>query len=259
MTAKALTFLYHEVTDDPDSTGFVRSSALPYKHGIDEFKANLKALQQAELPVKSFEHITNKENENRYNLISFDDGGESNFHAASLLEEYGFKGMFFIVADYIGKKGFLNEDQILQLRKQGHLIGSHSKTHPNVFNALTYDELIREWSLSKQKLENLLHEPVLTCSIPGGFDGPQVYKAARACGYQTIFNSEPTNKIKTEYGLSIYGRVCPKKGTPIDKIRQLAAHKGLKQEQLIRQTKKNIKRLISPVYNRILQSRRHEE
>ena len=255
MKHKVLTFLYHEVTDEPNKTGFIRESSLPYKHGIDEFKANLETIHQSNIPVVPFDRSIKQD----VNLITFDDGGISNLKAADLLDQYNYKGIFFIVTDYIGKSGFLDKQDIKALSAKGHLIGSHSKTHPNVFNAISYDELLQEWKESKKELENITDEPVDICSIPGGFDSPEVYKAAYECGYKTIFNSEPTTIVIKKYGLNIYGRVCPKTGTSLDKIKQLASHKGIFQEQLIRKAKKNIKRLISPFYNRILQSRSHEE
>ena len=45
MNKDVVTFLYHEVSDDPDSTGFVRKSSLPYKHKKEEFIKNIEAIK----------------------------------------------------------------------------------------------------------------------------------------------------------------------------------------------------------------------
>lgn len=49
MKAKApiATFLYHEVTDDPSTSGFQRPSALPYKHSRSAFARHLGAIAAA--------------------------------------------------------------------------------------------------------------------------------------------------------------------------------------------------------------------
>ena len=45
MKKDVVTFLYHEVSDDPNSTGFIRKSNLPYKHKSNEFIDNIEAIK----------------------------------------------------------------------------------------------------------------------------------------------------------------------------------------------------------------------
>lgn len=66
-------------------------------------------------------------------LITFDDGREEHFSiAATVLERYNFKGVFFIMTVTIGKPGYLSAKQIRDLSDRGHVIGSHTWNHPDV-------------------------------------------------------------------------------------------------------------------------------
>lgn len=60
--------------------------------------------------------------------ISFDDGCETNLIAAALvLEEASFNATFYIVAGWLGKKGYLSVAQLRDLTTLG--FGCHSMTH----------------------------------------------------------------------------------------------------------------------------------
>ena len=111
--------------------------------------------------------------------------------------------------------------------------------------------MIKEWTESKKILEDILGEPVETCSIPGGDSNKNAYKSAVEAGYKVIFDSEITTKIRKKNGAIILGRVCPKAGTSIAKIKQLSKFQGLQKEALIRQLKKIAKMLLYPIYKRI--------
>ena len=48
--------------------------------------------------------------------ITFDDGHRSNAEIAlPILKQLGLRGIFFITTDWIGRPGFMNEDQIREL------------------------------------------------------------------------------------------------------------------------------------------------
>ena len=253
---QVLTFLYHEVVDSPTDSGFQRKSAIPYKHGVQEFKDNIDIIvKNSELitTIKQLETNTN----NKATLVAFDDGGKSNITSASYLEKYNVKGHFFITTNLIGDPYFMNETQLVELHRQGHIIGSHSHTHPNVFKSLSYDEMVEEWSKSKNILENLLKCPIDSCSIPGGDANMDAYRSAIACGYKYIFDSEPTVKIRNMDGAYILGRFCPKRGTKYSEIEKLSNFRGIAKQKIIRELKKTAKIILYPIYSKIHNSRKH--
>ena len=66
-------------------------------------------------------------------MISFDDAHIEQYTLATpVINQYGFKAVFFIMTVTIDKKGFLSSVQIKQLAQQGHVTGAHTWDHPNL-------------------------------------------------------------------------------------------------------------------------------
>jgi len=60
-------------------------------------------------------------------LLTFDDGALSAYSlVAQELEDFGWRGHFFVTSNWIGRPGFLERQQIREIQQRGHLIGSHS-------------------------------------------------------------------------------------------------------------------------------------
>ena len=161
------------------------------------------------------------------------------------------KGHFFITTSMIGNEFFLNEKDIINLHNRGHIIGSHSHSHPNVFKSLTYNQMKSEWLESKKILENILKIKIRSCSVPGGDANNNTYLSAKECGFSVVFNSEPTIKLIEKDGLKILGRFCPKSGTNYRIIKRICSHKGLKTQLFIRSVKNLIKAILFPIYSKI--------
>ncbi len=121
--------------------------------------------------------------------ITFDDGHRSNAELAlPILADNGLRGIFFITTDWIGKPGFMSEEQIRQLRRGGMLIGAHGCSH-TYFSELKGEALRREMTQSKMRLESILDEPVPALSLPGGRNQPEVQAMATELGYRHLFTS----------------------------------------------------------------------
>jgi len=68
-------------------------------------------------------------------IITFDDGYLDNYqNAFPILQEFGFKGTFFIISEFIdrGREGYMDWSMIEELARSGQRIESHSRTHPNL-------------------------------------------------------------------------------------------------------------------------------
>src|SRR5207247_10334893 len=116
-------------------------------------------------------------------LLTFDDGGVSAYsHIADELEERGWRGYFFIATNWIGKPGFLTSSQIREIRARGHIIGSHSCSHPARMSHHTLGDIIHEWSRSSAVLADILGQQILTASVPGGYYSEKVARAAAIAG-----------------------------------------------------------------------------
>ncbi len=222
---QAITLMYHDVVEDSDHTlsGFPWPDAALYKLGPKLFDKHLRAIAGAvaERPVT----VDQVEMQNLASLppdatagsrpwmITFDDGGVSaHTQIADKLEELGWRGHFFITAGYIGQHAFMTAAQIRDLRRRGHVIGSHSFSHPLRMAQCQDDELIREWQTSVEIISGILGEPVRIASVPGGQYAPKIAEAASLAGIEALFNSEPTTRRKQVGSCAVYGRYAIQRG-----------------------------------------------
>lgn len=146
-------------------------------------------------------------------FFTFDDGGVSFYRPiADLLEQQGYRGHFFITTARIGTTGFLTKVQIRELHLRGHVIGSHSATHPTRMATLTADQLREEWTTSVNALQDIVGEPLPVASVPGGYYSRMVAETARDAGIRVLFNSEPTASVGSVDDCLVIGRYVIRRG-----------------------------------------------
>jgi peptidoglycan/xylan/chitin deacetylase (PgdA/CDA1 family) len=216
---QALAIMYHDVVEDGDfeSSGFPGEGANVYKLRREDFARHLQAMRAA-IPAGAVRSI------NQYPpsglpfaptpvFLTFDDGGAS-FHApiADMLELLGWRGHFFITTGRLGQPGFLASAQVRELHGRGHVIGSHSCSHPTRMAALTRSQMDREWRESLDTLSEIVGEAVKVASVPGGYYSRQVGESAAAAGIEVLFTSEPTATAATLDGCLVLGRYVVKRG-----------------------------------------------
>ena len=184
-------------------------------------------------------------------FLTFDDGAVNACTCiAGLLEQHHWRGHFFIATDWIGQPGFLDAAQIRELHQRGHVIGSHSCSHPERMSSLTWDELIREWSVSCACLGDILGEPVKVASVPNGYYSPAVGLAAAAVGIEALFTSEPTMGVSVTNGCLVLGRYAVKRRTPPKISGDLAAGQAWPRwrQAVLWEGKKAVKNLTGESY-----------
>jgi len=157
--------LYHKVDGD--------SFTSRYQVSIPDFQAQMAAIQElgytpigmslfleallngVELPPKPI-------------VITFDDGDLSVYeHAFPIMEEFGYPGVFYIVANRIhNSPGFVTIDQLKEMIAAGWEIGSHSYTHSDI--TLDHNIAPKEVGQSKADLEAALGVRVNTFAYPYG-------------------------------------------------------------------------------------------
>lgn len=215
---RQLSVLYHDVVDgDLRASGFAGAGPDSYKLEVGMFEAHLAAIERVAAgrvalvgPNGAFSRATHSPV-----LLTFDDGGiTAHEPTASMLEARGWRGHFFVVTARVGQPGFMSREQIVDLHRRGHHIGSHSHTHPAGFSRLSADQLLHECVESRRVLSEILGEPVWSLSVPGGYYDRTVAVAARKAGYSVLFNSEPTATVRDLNGLAILGRFSIKRETP---------------------------------------------
>ena len=220
------TLAYHDVVseEDLDNSGFVDTGALLYKLSPHRFREHLYAIKKrVEKPPAIIETITSDESLASFWFLTFDDGGEGAYlHTADILEQFGWRGHFFVTTNFIDQPGFLNQWQIMQLRKRGHVIGSHSCSHPERMTALNGDLLFNEWRNSIDVLSEILNEHVTTASLPGGYYSKQVAQSAARAGVTVLFTSEPVSIPCRVDGCMVIGRYSVNQYTQATTVADLA-------------------------------------
>lgn len=210
---KLITLLYHDVVPEGNFSysGFSSPTADLYKFEIKDFhnhidKISLSA-KNCPITVWDFLKMNDKQPITKPFLLTFDDGGVSaSTLIADKLDEMNWKAHFFITTKFIGNLSFVSKENIIDLRKRGHVIGSHSHSHPTIFSALEYPKLLEEWEYSKKCLEDILGEEVITASIPGGYYSKNVAKAASESGLKALFTSEPIQSTFKIDNCNVIGR-----------------------------------------------------
>lgn len=145
----------------------VPTSNLPFNHNIlnnilyAKGKANTIRDDRAENDV-----ITNnnkvtqhqKQVTNKVVILTFGDIHKSQFTTAKrILDQYGFKGSFFVPCDMVGEGSRMNWNDIKTLYNEGHNI--QAKSDDNLID-LSRDRLDSEVSQPKAYMELILQQPL---------------------------------------------------------------------------------------------------
>ncbi|MGA2003793.1 MAG: polysaccharide deacetylase family protein [Terriglobales bacterium] len=217
---RAVTLLFHDVVPAGrwDLSGFSGADADVYKIDCDAFRAHLKAISQVlrVAPITAQDLLAGPQSGCPF-LLTFDDGGVSALlYAADILDEFKWKAHFFVTAGRIGTPGFLDRSQIQQLRRRGHMIGSHSFSHPPRMACCSPAQLDDEWQRSARMLSEILGEPIQVASVPGGYYSREVSRSAARTGIKLLFNSEPQTSSSVVDRCVVLGRFSAQRSTPPD-------------------------------------------
>jgi peptidoglycan/xylan/chitin deacetylase (PgdA/CDA1 family) len=245
--AEIACLLYHEITDDPRTSGFQRPSARHYAHTTARFLEHLDRLAARAFTPALVSRLDLRTSR-RHLLLTFDDGGRSALYVAEELARRGWPGHFFLVTSRFGERTFLDRSDVRCLRSYGHLVGTHSHTHPNIFRDLTPAEMSTEWRVSARILEDTLGEPCLAAAVPGGDLSAQVLSSASEAGFRYLFTSEPWVTPRQVGDCWVLGRACLKSGTTPETIEALASFRGWRRAQLVRGLKDVMRRSFAPLY-----------
>src|SRR6266702_1009267 len=164
---KTCALMYHDVVDgDPDQSGFAGAGPARYKVSTARFRAHLDAIREAlsEDPGVVDDLLAGDSSGAAW-LLTFDDGGASALAAGEELARRQWRGHFFITTGRTGEEGFLDASEIIELRSMGHIIGSHSASHPSRMSSLPERELREEWRASVESLADLLGAEIRSASV----------------------------------------------------------------------------------------------
>ena len=221
------TLIYHDVLPDngADDSGFAGADAASYKLTATRFERHLHIIGEAlgaARPTTLDGKGTAAGAAPSGLVLSFDDGGASGVtRIAGALEARGWRAHFFVTSDYIGKPGFLSSSDLVRLSDGGHIIGSHSRSHPARISHCSVAQISAEWRDSCARISDILGAPVTTASVPGGFYSAEVGRRAAEAGIKALFTSEPTVVIAQLHGMDLIGRFSVTRRTSDAHLRAL--------------------------------------
>lgn len=254
---KLTSFIFHDVLrDNAVISGFPGVGADWYKLSLPRFEILLEAIvTAAKYPLEHLTESAAVQPTNDRTLLTFDDGGASCFDPiAEILERHGLRGRFFVVTSRLGQPGFLSAQQCRQLAERGHIIGSHSDSHPPVFSSLAVHIQVKEWRDSRTALEQIVGSSITSASVPGGNFARTVARSAAEAGYELLFTSEPLNRPSRRPGdLLIAGRYGVTRGSQTSEVAALArcARVTMAKRWILWNAKKLFKRTMRPLYDQV--------
>ena len=200
--------MYHDVVDrDSPESGRLGAGADHYKVTSESFIAHLDQIEETVgMPPAVADDLLAGRGSSPLWALTFDDGGDSALHVGEELLRRAWRGHFFITSGVVGTRGFVDASAIRELDRMGHIVGSHSMTHPERMASLPANDLLREWSESVAVLASLVAKEVRTASVPGGHYRRNVAGAAARAGVTTLFTSEPVRSARWVDGCLVVGR-----------------------------------------------------
>ena len=183
---------YHRLYDrDSGSAGSPMETF--YAVERNHFREHLAFLKQSGISTLTLDEFLNAPSlgDSQNLVITFDDGSDSDLNlAVPILRTFGFRAVFFICVEYIGKLGYLSLEGIRGLRDSGMSVQSHGLFHHDL-TKLSYDKMIEELKVARLTLEEITRSDVSYLAVPGGFINEQVNSAALAAGYKAVCTSFP--------------------------------------------------------------------
>lgn len=208
--------MYHYVehVKDKGDTTRIKLDTSP-----EVFEGHLKALRLANYEtyfVKDIPDILSgkKEVATRSAILTFDDGYEDFYTIAfPLIKKYNVRATVYIIYNFIGRRGFLNKNQIAELIDSGYVeIGSHTLDHINLKTAK--QEIARKQIIeSKKLLEKDFNYQVKSFAYPIGALGPQVVEMVKEASYSAAV-SVISGVMQSDENLLYLSRIRPGLFTP---------------------------------------------
>ena len=214
---KSTVLMYHDVVEPggSDASGFPGAGPARYKLEWKEFLEHLDALERVTTRgPDTVEALIERRTDPGSWSLTFDDGGSSALRIGEQLAGRGWRGHFFVTTDFIGTPGFLTAGEIERLSEMGHVIGSHSCSHPRRMSSCSPSQLLHEWSSSVDVLSEIVGRRVSAASLPGGYYASSIAKAAHAAGITVLYTSEPERTARSSDGCLVIGRYPVLHGMP---------------------------------------------
>ena len=204
-----VSLMYHKISENKTEQNAFCISPEMFEEDIRYFKEQgYRFLTASEADGA----LADRRNREKYVVITFDDGYESDYlYALPILEKYNAKATFFVIYSQIGKEDHITAAHLKELSQSSCVeIGSHSGQLHNktkeelqqIFYSGNTEEIVKDFKESAANLEKLTGKPVRTLSYPNGIWNTAADTALREAGFSATFTSEAKRitKTKTPHG-----------------------------------------------------------
>ena len=227
---RVLSLMYHDVLDDgAEASGFEGAGPERYKLGWPRFREQLGVLSEVMRGVPP-SLVTDARRDSAWTL-TFDDGGSSALEVGRVLAARGWLAHFFVTVDRIGEPGFVGVEGIRELAALGHVVGSHTCSHPARMSKCSMERLLDEWGRSASVLSEIVEAEVRVASVPGGGYSKRVALAAEMSGIRSLFTSEPRITTFSVGECLVLGRFAVHRDTDSARVAAIAGMKTLPRAQ----------------------------
>ena len=174
--------------------------------------------------------------------ITFDDGNLSDLEIAlPILTRHARRATFFVLADRIGSPGSLGADDMREIVRAGHQIGSHGAAH---INWRTASPAVLEHELGKNTrdaIEKAGGQHVTAAAIPFGSYNATVLKALSRHGYRHVYSSDGGPWLQRQWPIP---RTSPKSEMTTGDIEDIMLGREPTAVRLRRMLSMRLKRLV---------------
>ena len=147
-------------------------------------------------------------------IITLDDGYLDLYTTAyPILEAHGFTAVAYIVSGFVGTRGYVTSDEILDMDHYGIEIAAHTVNHADLARA-PWGWLNYQLVQSRKWLEHLVGHPVLDMAYPSGRYNDTVIAAVQQAGYYSA-TTEWYSVRHTQADRFVWGRVRVTGGDPM--------------------------------------------
>lgn len=121
--------------------------------------------------------------------ITFGGGRANQLATLPLLNQYGFRGTYYIITGAMGQPGgYMTANEVLSVAAAGHEIGSLSVNFPDM-TTVSHSTMVYEACTSRQTLLDMGISQVVSFDYPYGQSNPTVESVVQSCGYTSARRS----------------------------------------------------------------------
>tara|TARA_A100001388_G_scaffold197214_1_gene148921 strand:+ start:63 stop:1088 length:1026 start_codon:yes stop_codon:yes gene_type:complete len=177
--------MYHRFGDSRyPSTNIKKEQFIEHINELLKPKYNIIGIEKAILAINNIELV-----KDRSVVITIDDAYSSVYeYAWPIFKKYNLPFTLFISTDVIDNKtpGYMNWEQIRNLRDNGVTIGSQTKSHPHMFK-LTTEKIIEELSISNKRFIDEIGSKPKFFAYPYGEYNLEVIEQVKLHGFIAAF------------------------------------------------------------------------